>query len=181
MPLNAEDSKRHQVGGVDSKAAAVLKSRSFASNNPALPLTSPRDGHSIQPPLSSVIPLSAAVPNVSLTTQPFSSSCEDLSLCGVKSDNRKSVKKPSSSEQTELTVVGYYFCDEPIPYRTTIPGRNVTLGQFKQHIAKKGNYRYFFKTVCDEFESGVVNEEVTLDNDVLPLWEGKVVGKVERL
>jgi len=41
--------------------------------------------------------------------------------------------------------------------------------------------RYFFKTVCDEFESGVVNEEVTCDNAVLPMWEGKVVGKVERI
>ena len=41
--------------------------------------------------------------------------------------------------------------------------------------------RYFFKTVCDEFESGVVNEEVICDNAVLPLWEGKVVGKVERI
>jgi len=44
-------------------------------------------------------------------------------------------------EQAVVTVVGYYFCDEPIPYRTTIPGNSVTLGQFKQHIAKKGNYR----------------------------------------
>jgi len=41
--------------------------------------------------------------------------------------------------------------------------------------------RYFFKTVCDDFESGVVNEEVTCDNAVLPMWEGKVVGKVERI
>jgi len=44
-------------------------------------------------------------------------------------------------DQAVSTVVGYYFCDEPIPYRTAIPGKNVTLGQFKQHIAKKGNYR----------------------------------------
>jgi len=39
------------------------------------------------------------------------------------------------------TVVGYYFCDEPIPYRTTLPGTSVTLGQFKQLLSKKGNYR----------------------------------------
>lgn len=41
--------------------------------------------------------------------------------------------------------------------------------------------RYFFKTVCHEFESGVVNEEVSNDNDLLPLYDGKIVGKVERM
>jgi len=57
-------------------------------------------------------------------------------LCG----SNKTVKK-YGADQAVVTVVGYYFCDEPIPYRTTIPGGEVTLGQFKQHIAKKGNYR----------------------------------------
>ena len=51
------------------------------------------------------------------------------------------VMKKYGVDQAVVTVVGYYFCDEPIPYRTTIIGKNVTLGQFKQHIAKKGNYR----------------------------------------
>ena len=41
--------------------------------------------------------------------------------------------------------------------------------------------RYFFKTLCQEFESGVVNEEVSNDGDMLPLFEGKIVGKVERM
>jgi len=49
--------------------------------------------------------------------------------------------KKYGADQAAVTVVGYYFCDEPIPYRTTISGKKVTLGQFKQHIAKKGNYR----------------------------------------
>lgn len=79
------------------------------------------------------------------------------------------------------TVVGYYFCDEPIPYRTTISGRNITLGHFKQLISKKGNYRYYFKKVCHDFESGVVHEEVTSDDDLLPLWDDKIVCKVERV
>jgi len=51
------------------------------------------------------------------------------------------VMKQFGVDQAVVTVIGYYFCDEPIPYRTTIAGKNVTLGQFKQHIAKKGNYR----------------------------------------
>jgi len=41
--------------------------------------------------------------------------------------------------------------------------------------------RYFFKKACDEFDSGVVHEEIIDDLAVLPLWEGKVVGKVDRI
>jgi len=32
----------------------------------------------------------------------------------------------------------------------------------------------------DEFDSGVVHEEVTDDDALLPLLDGKVIGKVER-
>lgn len=38
--------------------------------------------------------------------------------------------------------MAYYFCGEPIPYRTLVKGRVVTLGQFKELLTKKGNYRY---------------------------------------
>ncbi|TNN18412.1 Axin-1 isoform 2 [Schistosoma japonicum] len=115
-------------------------------------------------------------------------------------------------------VVGYYLCDDPVPYRTVWTGPTnggshnpppssssglfvevndqsesvdnfqtklsnqsmLTLGQFKQLIAKKGVYRYFFKKPNDEFGTGVVHEELTSDNAILPLWEGKVVARVER-
>jgi len=40
--------------------------------------------------------------------------------------------------------------------------------------------RYFFKKASDEFDSGVVLEEVTEDSDILPLWDGKIIAKVER-
>jgi len=41
-------------------------------------------------------------------------------------------------------------------------------------------YRYFFRKASDEFDSGVVHEEVTDDDAVLPLIDGKVICKVER-
>lgn len=85
-------------------------------------------------------------------------------------------------------VVGYYLCDDPVPYRTVWTGPLVspdsppfiTLGQFKQLVAKKGVYRYFFKTASDDFGTGCVHEEVGDDNAILPLWEGKVIARVER-
>ncbi|KAL4659011.1 axin-1-like [Arapaima gigas] len=78
-------------------------------------------------------------------------------------------------------TVAYYFCGEPIPYRTSVKGRTVTLGQFKELLTKKGSYRYYFKKVSDEFDCGVVFEEVREDNAVLPIFEEKIVGKVEKV
>ena len=61
-------------------------------------------------------------------------------------------RKPSSSAPVtpaqDVTVVGYYFCDEPIPYRTTLQGKQITLAMFKNLITKKGNYRYGI--TCEE-------------------------------
>lgn len=44
-------------------------------------------------------------------------------------------------QQCENITVAYYFCGEPIPYRTSVKGRIVTLGQFKELLTKKGSYR----------------------------------------
>jgi len=50
----------------------------------------------------------------------------------------------SGSSKTEEISVGYYLCGEPIPYKTTIPQSRVTLGLLKQHISKRGNFRYIY-------------------------------------
>jgi len=40
--------------------------------------------------------------------------------------------------------------------------------------------RYFFKTASEEFDcGGVVHQEVFSDDELLPMWRGKIVGKVE--
>lgn len=45
----------------------------------------------------------------------------------------------------EYTTAVYKFADEKVPYRTRIPGKLLTLRQFKDHSPKmtKGNFRYF--------------------------------------
>ena len=42
-------------------------------------------------------------------------------------------------------------------------------------------FRYFFKKADNEFDSGCVHEEFFDDAAVLPIWEGKIVGKVEKV
>ncbi|MCI4394113.1 hypothetical protein PGIGA_G00164850 [Pangasianodon gigas] len=81
----------------------------------------------------------------------------------------------------ESMTVAYYFCGEPIPYRTTVKGRVVTLAHFRELLTKKGAYRFFFKKASDEFDCGVVYEEVCEDAAVLPVFEGRIIGKVERI
>ncbi|CAB1430019.1 unnamed protein product [Pleuronectes platessa] len=59
--------------------------------------------------------------------------------------------KSGKRQVCENITVAYYFCGEPIPYRTSVKGRVVTLGQFKELLTKKGHYRFYFKKVSDEF------------------------------
>ncbi|MGH0164567.1 UNVERIFIED_CONTAM: hypothetical protein FKN15_047500 [Acipenser sinensis] len=94
----------------------------------------------------------------------------------AKQRHRTQKKQPCES-----LVVAYYFCGEPIPYRTSVKGRVVTLGQFKELLTKKGSYRYYFKRVSDEFDCGVVFEEVREDDAILPIFEEKIIGKVEKI
>lgn len=53
--------------------------------------------------------------------------------------NQSTLKK---TKQDDFTTVVFSFCDEQFPYRTKIPGHNVTLKQFKEYLPKKGSYRY---------------------------------------
>ncbi|XP_018561819.1 axin-1 [Anoplophora glabripennis] len=97
---------------------------------------------------------------------------------------RKSMRgsRPSAPAQMatdDVTTVVFSFCEEQFPYRTKIPGTQITLRQFKEYLPKKGNYRYFFKTVCEELGNQVIQEEIINDGDVLPLWEGKVMAQVK--
>ncbi|KAJ8345426.1 hypothetical protein SKAU_G00296190 [Synaphobranchus kaupii] len=78
-------------------------------------------------------------------------------------------------------VVTYFFCGEDIPYRRMLKTRGLTLAHFKEQLQRKGNYRYYFKKASDEFECGAVFEEVWDDRTVLPMFEGRILGKVERM
>uniref|UniRef100_A0A3B4F4B4 Axin-2-like n=1 Tax=Pundamilia nyererei TaxID=303518 RepID=A0A3B4F4B4_9CICH len=85
------------------------------------------------------------------------------------------------ADESKELVVTYFFCGEEIPYRSMMKTHCLTLGHFKEQLSKKGNYRYYFKKASDEFECGAVFEEVWEDATVLPMYEGKVLGKVERM
>ncbi|XP_073504620.1 axin-1 isoform X1 [Phyllobates terribilis] len=124
-----------------------------------------RGRSSVRPPY---IPLLNVVPAVS-----------DMDLS--ESQMKPQKKDGKSSGPGDNVVVAYYFCGEPIPYRTMVKGRVVTLGQFKELLTKKGNYRYYFKKVSDEFDCGVVFEEVRDDDSILPIYEEKIIGKVEKI
>ena len=41
--------------------------------------------------------------------------------------------------------------------------------------------RFYFKKVSDEFDCGVVFEEVREEDAILPIFEEKIIGKVEKI
>ncbi|XP_058140576.1 axin-2 isoform X2 [Dasypus novemcinctus] len=83
--------------------------------------------------------------------------------------------------QASELVVTYFFCGEEIPYRRMLKAQSLTLGHFKEQLSKKGNYRYYFKKASNEFACGAVFEEIWDDDAVLPMYEGRILGKVERI
>uniref|UniRef100_G3TBN9 Axin 2 n=1 Tax=Loxodonta africana TaxID=9785 RepID=G3TBN9_LOXAF len=83
--------------------------------------------------------------------------------------------------QASELVVTYFFCGEEIPYRRMLKAQSLTLGHFKEQLSKKGNYRYYFKKASDEFACGAVFEEIWDDDTMLPMYEGRILGKVERI
>ncbi|XP_070498680.1 axin isoform X2 [Chironomus tepperi] len=90
----------------------------------------------------------------------------------------QATQQPAITEHT--TTVVYSFCDEDVPYRIKIPGKSpLTLKQFKDFLPKKGNYRFFFKTRCDDDDNPIIQEEILNDTDVLPLFDDKVMATVK--
>ncbi|KAJ8251772.1 hypothetical protein GJAV_G00225270 [Gymnothorax javanicus] len=87
---------------------------------------------------------------------------------------------PGAGAGSEL-VVTYFFCGEEVPYRRVIKAPFLTLAHFKEQLQRRGNYRYYFKKASDEFECGAVFEEVSDDRAILPMFEGRILGKVERV
>lgn len=109
----------------------------------------------------------------------------------------------------ESTVAMYTYLDEDLPYRSKLPSLQPTLRQFKEYLPKKGNFRcvlytetlypldkyermgetvnnfgaffrrFFFRTTCEDPDSPIIQEEVVNDDEILPLFEGKVMGLVK--
>lgn len=51
-------------------------------------------------------------------------------------------RKDKHNNNDDLITVTYYLWGEPIPYRTSVPGKSITLGQFKTLLPpRRGNYR----------------------------------------
>nr|KAF6308737.1 axin 2 [Pipistrellus kuhlii] len=106
-----------------------------------------------------------------------------FSAPGLAAEDHKEPKKPAGvlALQASELVLTYFFCGEEIPYRRMLKAQSLTLGHFKEQLSKKGNYRYYFKKASDEFACGAVFEEVWDDETVLPMYEGRILGKVERI
>ncbi|XP_034097970.1 axin-like [Drosophila albomicans] len=89
------------------------------------------------------------------------------------------VNPPSLPIKPSGTVVVFQFCEEPVPYRIKIPCAQPTLRQFKEYLPRRGHFRYFFKTHCDDPDSPVIQEEIVDDFHILPLFGDKVMGLVK--
>lgn len=66
------------------------------------------------------------------------------SSVGHQDDTRSNIasaKPKRKSNSNKGTAVTYTFCSEAVPYRISVPGKDITLGQFKAALSKKGDFR----------------------------------------
>ncbi|XP_069493524.1 axin-related protein-like [Ambystoma mexicanum] len=97
-------------------------------------------------------------------------------------EEHKLAKKANAESQLQggLAIV-YYFCGERIPYMIRTKEPTLTLWEFKELLSKKGNYKYYFKKESQEFDCNAVFQEISEEDAVLPLFEEKIICKVERV
>ena len=82
------------------------------------------------------------VPSVISSIPSSASQFINESASDVQSDSVRSHGSGNSKgHRKDRTTVTYFLGLEPIPYRTSLPGKNINLGQFKQLITKKGTFR----------------------------------------
>ncbi|PIK48585.1 putative dixin [Apostichopus japonicus] len=123
---------------------------------------------------------SPMVPSVGKSQSPMIPSIGKSQRAMVPSMARTRSPMQSKDIQSQPQTKVLYFTERTVtPFMTSIPRRlgEVTLRDFKSIFDKEGEYRYHFKALDPEF--GTVKEEVVDDDDILPGWEGKIVGWVE--
>ncbi|XP_034664411.1 axin isoform X2 [Drosophila subobscura] len=108
----------------------------------------------------------------------FSSSSSGGSSSTLPHQPTSSAPPPLPAKPPE-TIVVFMFCEEPVPYRIKIPGTQPTLRQFKDYLPRRGHFRFFFKTHCEDPDSPVIQEEIVNDSDILPLFGDKAMGLVK--
>ena len=102
------------------------------------------------------------------------SSSETATLSNVNPSGEGSQAKG----ELDSTVVVYQLLHEPLPYKVTIPHNPLTLGQFKNAISRRGNYRYFFRQYSAELKR-TVYFEISNNSEILPRCGENVFAKVD--
>ncbi|KAK5899007.1 hypothetical protein CesoFtcFv8_008529 [Champsocephalus esox] len=168
-------------GAVHPWVSAQLRNNPSSSVSPTLPGSSSTQVQPSHPFIQDPAMPPNPAPNALTQLEEARRRLEEERRRNALQQAKQRHKSSGKRQVCENMTVAYYFCGEPIPYRTSVKGRVVTLGQFKELLTKKGHYRFYFKKVSDEFDCGVVFEEVRDDDAILPIFEEKIIGKVEKV
>ncbi|XP_064439782.1 axin-2 isoform X5 [Mirounga angustirostris] len=184
--------RHHLLGGSSGHARSAPRAPAFTQDPAMPPLTPPNTLAQLEEACRRLAEVSKPPKqrccaggqqrdrNHSATGQTGAAPFSNPSLASEDHKEPKKLAGVHALQASEL-VVTYFFCGEEIPYRRMLKAQSLTLGHFKEQLSKKGNYRYYFKKASDEFACGAVFEEIWDDEAVLPMYEGRILGKVERI
>lgn len=102
-----------------------------------------------------------------------------LSSLDYRINNNEGRSNPISPMVPSTTKVLYFTNRSVTPFMSTLnkPIGEIRLRDFKNIFDRPGFFRFHFKALDQEF--GMVKEEITLDEAILPGNEGKIVAWVE--
>ncbi|CAF1186965.1 unnamed protein product [Adineta steineri] len=106
---------------------------------------------------------------------------------GVGTDSSEKNYEIFSSEKQHLfiDVIWYPSLDSNNALLSTIPHiyNQLTFKEFRHLFNKQTSYRYFFKTICspDINKEQYVFRELTMDDELIPFYNGKIFVQLDRL
>jgi len=84
-----------------------------------------------------------------------------------------------------IDVIWYASLDSNNALLSTIPliHNRLTFKEFRQLFKKQTPYRYFFKTICtpDINKEQYVFRELTIDDELIPFYDGKIFVQLDRI
>lgn len=148
------------------------------------PVNPKRNDAQKQPPTNSLLAISSSNSSAPSPSPPSLSSYSSASVAtattstSIKGSTSSATMPSSSSSSVPSSKIIYYLSDKnATPYMTSIskPLNSITLKDFKELLKVKPsqNLRFYFKSQDPEF--GIVREEISNENALLPSFEGRVI------
>ncbi|OAF64745.1 hypothetical protein A3Q56_07540 [Intoshia linei] len=119
----------------------------------------------------------------------FQNEAYNMSIRPARSDMflKRSTKPLISTESSNNSlIIVYYYADDDVPYEYIYKKSYINLFEFKKSMVEGGILKnspvhnaFYFKKDSSDISIGAVFKKITNDDEILPVWRGKIIAKVK--